>query len=89
MIRSIPSYVPGNVNYQILDVRPIPAFKRNMRFSEACTFLNPGSDFILVADENPTSILGQLHPQPGNREYAWKLLETGPDVWRILVSRKS
>lgn len=71
-----------------LDVRTIPHAIRHATIFGALEGLRPGSGLLLTADHDPLPLLAQLEQRtPG--AYAVDYRESGPDVWRLELVRKS
>lgn len=71
-----------------LDVRALAPAQRHERIFAAVGALLPGEAFVLANDHDPRPLRYQLDAeQPG--EIGWEYLAEGPDVWRVLISRRS
>ena len=73
-------------NYRILDIRHLPRGRREFRQKEALLSLSPGCSFILTCNELPESLLRYL--ETSKARFQWTMLQAGPDLWRILITRK-
>jgi uncharacterized protein (DUF2249 family) len=71
--------------YNILDVRELPRPHREFRQLEALSSLSTGCSFILNCDEFPESLIRYLETSD---RFQWRTLERGPDLWRVLITRK-
>ena len=70
----------------ILDVRVIPPREKHPTIFQTFASLNPGESFVLVNDHDPRPLRFQFEAQhPGT--FGWEYLETGPEVWRVQISR--
>lgn len=70
-----------------LDVRVIPPREKHPTIFHTFGELAPGESFILVNDHDPFPLRYQFEAErPG--EFGWEYLETGPQVWRVEISRR-
>ncbi|GGJ46744.1 DUF2249 domain-containing protein [Deinococcus roseus] len=71
---------------QQLDVRTIHPRDRHPRIFTLFDRLDSGSSFQLVNDHDPRPLHYQFQiERPGTFE--WEYLESGPQVWRVKISR--
>jgi uncharacterized protein (DUF2249 family) len=69
-----------------LDVRTIPHAIRHATISGALETVPVGSGLVLLAPHDPIPLLGQIGDRwPG--EFDVEYLETGPDTWRLQLTR--
>jgi uncharacterized protein (DUF2249 family)/hemerythrin-like domain-containing protein len=69
-----------------LDVREISPKDRHARIFEFVDSLPPGAGFTLVNDHYPKPLLYLFQAErPG--QFDWSVLEDGPEVWRVFISR--
>ncbi len=73
--------------YRILDIRHLPQDRRELRESEALLSLSPGCSFVHTCNELPESLVRYLETKAKDR-FQWTMLQAGPDLWRILITRK-
>lgn len=74
--------------YRILDVRHLARAPREFRQREALSSLAPGCSFVVIFDDVPESFIRHLETESKGR-FLWTLLYAGPDLWRILITRKN
>lgn len=71
-----------------LDVRTIEPRHRHPMIFQTFDDLQPGESFELVNDHAPTPLYYQfLHERPG--QFNWGYVEEGPEVWRVIITRKA
>jgi uncharacterized protein (DUF2249 family)/iron-sulfur cluster repair protein YtfE (RIC family) len=71
-----------------LDARTIPHAIRHATIFGALDGLRPGTGLLLTADHDPVPLLAQLEQRaPG--AYAVAYRESGPDVWRLELTRRA
>ena len=69
-----------------IDVRTLVPMQRHQRIFALVDELTPGNAFVLVNDYDPKPLYYQLeaeHP----RQFSWTYLESGPRVWRVLITK--
>ncbi|MDH4060888.1 MAG: DUF2249 domain-containing protein [Aquincola sp.] len=71
----------------ILDVRNIPFWRRLESILAALDRLAEGGGLELVADLDPWPLRSYLEATRGGN-LTWTYLESGPQVWRVLVERR-
>ena len=69
-----------------LDIRPVPPAKRHLLIFEWFDKLQPGEGFVLINDHDPKPLFYQFQAERTGT-FGWDYLESGPDTWRIRVSR--
>lgn len=68
------------------DVRPFhPAVRHDMVFS-AFDGLKPGEAFIFTNDHDPKPLYYQIEAE-SSEPFKWEYLESGPDDWKVKVSK--
>jgi uncharacterized protein (DUF2249 family)/hemerythrin superfamily protein len=72
----------------LLDIRPLPPRERHPLIFKSFDSLADGGEFVLVSDHDPKPLLYQLQEERAG-SFDWSVLEEGPEVWRILISRRS
>jgi uncharacterized protein (DUF2249 family) len=70
----------------VLDLRNIPIPERCLRISTAFQALFPNDSFVLYSDVDPELHHCHLRAEIGKRVH-WELLEKGPSVWKILITK--
>lgn len=69
-----------------IDVRTIAPRERHPLIFSTFGSLAPGQAMELVNDHDPKPLYYQFDAQmPG--QFAWEYLETGPDTWRVAITR--
>lgn len=85
---------PANVEHsdnestpEELDVRALPhGSGRHEAIFGRLTALQPGGRLVIVNDHDPRPLRFQLDAAwPG--VYAWEYLQSGPQVWRVAITR--
>lgn len=71
----------------VVDIRPIPPRERHPLIFQTFDDLSPGGAIALINDHDPKPLLYQLQFERGNR-FEWWPLEEGPEVWRILITKR-
>jgi len=70
----------------VLDVRYLPPPERHPRIFETFDRLEAGASFVLVNDHDPKPLYYEfLHERTG--QFAWEYLESGPQVWRVRITK--
>lgn len=69
-----------------VDVREIPPRQRHPLIFSTFAGLPPGSALELVNDHDPKPLYYQFAAEL-NGQFGWQYLETGPDVWRVAITR--
>ncbi len=71
-----------------IDVRNIQPRDRHVTIFTTFDNLQPGESFELVNDHEPKPLYNHfLHERPD--VFTWKYIEEGPDVWRVVITRKA
>ena len=69
-----------------LDVRPLRKPDKHPAIFATYAELAVGSAFVLVNNHDPKHLRDEFEVEyPGG--YAWEYLESGPDAWRIRISK--
>ena len=69
-----------------IDVRTIPPQQRHAQIFGAFDALAGGEALELVNDHDPRPLYYQFNAQvPG--QFAWDYLESGPQLWRVAITR--
>lgn len=71
-----------------LDLRPLPPQERHARALDAVAGLLPGEGVVIAAPHDPAP-LRQLLAAADTGTLGWTYLTTGPEVWRVQVSRET
>ena len=70
----------------VLDVREIAPRDRHPLIFSTFDGLASGEAFMLVNDHEPRPLYYQfLHERA--EQFAWEYVESGPEVWRVRISR--
>jgi len=77
----------GDDGVPALDVRTIPHAIRHGSVFGALGAVPPGGALVLVAPHDPKPLLAQID-QREHGAISVSYLETGPDVWRLLLTRE-
>ncbi len=72
----------------ILDVRALAPKDRHAGIFGAFNDLVPGDYFVLVNDHEPKPLLYQFQAEHGG-EFEWWPLERGPEVWRVVIAKRT
>lgn len=71
-----------------IDVRQVPPRERHALIFSTFDRLPAGGALELVNDHDPQPLRGQFDAlMPGS--YAWAYLESGPETWRVRISKKA
>ncbi|MBZ0303924.1 MAG: DUF2249 domain-containing protein [Anaerolineae bacterium] len=69
-----------------LDIRTIPPRDRHPMIFDRFDHLQSGESFELINDHAPTPLYYQFfHERPD--QFAWEVLEEGPETWRVRITR--
>lgn len=71
-----------------LDVRTLIPAERHRLIFETWQHLADGTGFILVNDHDPKPLYYQFDAEHKG-QFTWDYLESGPQVWRVRIGRKS
>lgn len=69
-----------------LDLRCLGADQRPPRFLAAFDELKTGAAMDLIDDHDPRAVFEQIQAERYG-QFSWRLLESGPDTWRVRVGR--
>lgn len=70
----------------VLDVRPIPPYRKHPTIFQTFTDLAPGNAMILVNDHDPRPLYYQFAAEMAG-QFDWQYLEQGPDLWRVEIKK--
>jgi uncharacterized protein (DUF2249 family) len=71
-----------------VDVRVLPHGEKHGRVLREFDGLEPGKAFVLVSDHEPRGLLAELQATR-SRQFEWNVVETGPEVYRIEIERRT
>lgn len=71
-----------------LDIREVAPRDRHPLVFKTFDALAPGSAFVLVNDHDPRPLLYAFQHERADR-FDWSVLESGPEVWRVLIHRRA
>lgn len=72
---------------KVIDVRTIVPRERHPLIFQTFDNLSAGEAFTLVNDHDPRPLFYQFsHERDG--QFEWEYLEEGPEVWRVLISKR-
>lgn len=71
-----------------LDVRPVAPQRTHPTVIATYDKLALGESFVLINDQDPAYVRVALEARP-SEAVGWEYLETGPDVWRVRITRGS
>lgn len=74
-------------NRRELDVRVIPPREKHPAIFATFDALDAGDSFVLVNDHDPFPLRYQFEAERPDG-FDWQYLESGPVVWRVLISRR-
>jgi uncharacterized protein (DUF2249 family) len=69
-----------------LDIRMMNPFVRPPLISGAYRKLGRGEAFELISGSDPRPLRNLFEPELDG-QFAWQYLETGPEVWRVSISK--
>ncbi|NLG70633.1 MAG: DUF2249 domain-containing protein [Chloroflexi bacterium] len=69
-----------------LDIRSIPPVNRHPLIFETFEKLQPGEGFVLINDHDPKPLYYQFQAERSGT-FDWEYLESGPEKWRVRISR--
>ncbi len=72
----------------LIDVRTIAPRERHPKIFGMYDALAPGESFELVNDHDPKPLYYQFSAEKAGT-FGWDYLESGPDVWRVRISKES
>lgn len=70
-----------------LDVRPIPPRDKHSTIFQVFGGLEPEESFVLINDHDPLPLRYQFEAEHTD-QFRWEYLDEGPEVWRVLISRR-
>lgn len=70
-----------------LDVRPVASQRTHPTVIATYNKLAVGESFVLINDRDPAPVRAELDPT-SVEAVGWEYLESGPDVWRVRITRK-
>ena len=74
------------IDLTLFDVREIPCRVKHAQIFQRWTELPVGQHFVLINDHDPVPLRYQFEAEfPG--EFSWKYLVTGPDEFRVKITR--
>ncbi|MDA8294516.1 MAG: DUF2249 domain-containing protein [Actinomycetota bacterium] len=77
---------PEGTEAAVLDVRALAPAQRHEKIFATYGALGPGTAFVLVNDHDPKPLRYQFEAEHEGR-FTWEVLEAGPTVWRVRISR--
>ncbi len=69
-----------------IDVRQFAPKDKHPNIFRKLESLDPGQKLELINDHDPKPLYYQLSAEHPN-EFAWGYLESGPDVWRVEITK--
>ena len=73
-------------SFRELDVRHLAPAQRHETIFAEYHALAPGSGYVLVNDHDPKPLRYQFEAEHPD-EFTWDAIESGPEVWRVRISR--
>ncbi len=70
----------------VLDVRSMAPRERHAVIFETFEALAASQNFVLINDHDPKPLFYQFQAEH-TRQFSWKYLEQGPEVWRVRIGR--
>ena len=71
---------------QTLDIRVIPIREKHPAIFRLFDALSAGESFQIVNDHDPAPLFYQFQAvRP--RQFGWQMIEAGPEVWRVNISK--
>ena len=77
---------PAAAPFRELDVRHLTPAQRHETIFAEYHALAPGSGYVLVNDHDPKPLRYQFEAEHRG-EFTWNAIESGPEVWRVSISR--
>ena len=71
----------------VIDVCPIMPRQRHSLIFNTFHKLEPGQGFVLINDHDPKPLYYQFEAKHRGT-FGWDYLEKGPDVWRVVISKR-
>ena len=75
-----------NTEAKTIDVRTIPPRERHPLIFSTFDGLGVGTSFQLVNDHDPVPLYYQFQAEMPKR-FRWDYLESGPEVWRVNITK--
>lgn len=72
-----------------VDVRPTPPMHRYDEIMSAYEALGKGDTMQLIVDHDPKCMYYTLRATRGEDAFAFEYVQDGPDVWEVLVTRRT
>ncbi|MCC6956899.1 MAG: DUF2249 domain-containing protein [Anaerolineales bacterium] len=69
-----------------LDIRSIPPINRHPMIFDRFERLQPGEGFVLINDHDPKPLYYQFQAELTGK-FGWEYLESGPQAWRVRISK--
>lgn len=73
-------------NNEVLDIRSVPPIKRHPMIFDWFDNLEQGEGFELINDHDPKPLYYQFQAERTGT-FGWDYLESGPENWRVRISR--
>ncbi|NLG98764.1 MAG: DUF2249 domain-containing protein [Chloroflexi bacterium] len=70
-----------------VDVRQTPPPQRHPMIFGTFEALEPGESFELINDHDPKPLYYQFQAERTG-QFDWNYLEQGPEVWRVMISKR-
>lgn len=70
-----------------LDTRPMAPLNRHALVTWTFDQLEPNMAMELLSDHDPQALHGQFTADKAGL-FSWEYLESGPDVWRIAITKR-
>ncbi len=71
-----------------LDVRPLPPREKHQTIQRTFDQLEPGTAMLLINDHDPRPLYYEFQAErPG--QFDWSYIESGPEVWRVRIGKRS
>lgn len=72
-----------------VDVRATPPMHRFEQIMSAYEALSAGETMQLIVDHDPKCMYYTLQATRGDDAFAFEYVEDGPEVWQVLVTRRT
>ncbi|HMN49820.1 MAG TPA: DUF2249 domain-containing protein [Ignavibacteriaceae bacterium] len=69
-----------------LDIRPVPPREKHPTIFKMFDSLNNGETFQLINDHDPKPLYYQFNAER-SEQFGWENIESGPEVWRVNISK--
>lgn len=73
---------------KVLDVREVPPRQRHPLIFNTFESLKRDQSFVLVNDHDPKPLFYEFRAERPD-QFSWDPLETGPEVWRIRITKRA